>query len=328
MKKTKVLIPGLALIAFSTVSSIAGSVAWFTANRLATVNAGTYAVVKTTANLECTATNVLGTSVSDNTITVAGVLTDASFNHKTGMIYQPNSSGTDFHETNPEVAYNDADLATKLNRGTTSDSKTIYSAILFQLQFVIDLGGSSDDYGLFLDCFHHTNEGSSDPVATHAGSEFTTGGTPETAKGFRMAFYSAVATNYKNTVFADLQTSGTYDHDGNNETAVEQGCSYVANNTDPFGTETLYAAADHDLIDMAYKTALPDEGVAAATAEARVDYLGKFAASAKDANNKVTLTYTVVCWFEGTDPEIVNRNAVSEYQSVAATLKFEAIRLG
>ena len=321
MKKTKVLIPGLALIAFSTVASIAGSVAWFTANRQVTINAGTYAVVKTTANLECTATNVLGTTVSDNTITVAGVLTDASFNHKTGMIYQPNSSGTDFHETYPAVAYNDDALATKLNRGTTSDSKTIYSAILFQLQFKIDLGGSSDDYGLFLDCYNNDSP-------AHAGSTFSTGGTPETAKGFRMAFYSAVATNYKNTVFADLQTSGTYDHDGNNETAVEQGCSYVANNTAAFGTETLYDAADHDLIDMAYNTALPDEGVAANTAAARVDYLGKFAASAKDANNQVTLTYTVVCWFEGTDPEIVNRNAVSEYQSVAATLKFEAIRLG
>lgn len=321
MKKTKVLIPGLALIAFSTVASIAGSVAWFTANRQATINAGTYAVVKTTANLECTATNVLGTSVDDNVITVSGVLTDASFNHKTGMIYQPNSSGSDFHEDYPEVAYNDASLATKLNRGTTSDSKTIYSAILFQLEFKIDLGGSSDDYGLFLDCYHNDSP-------AHAGSEFTTGGTPETAKGFRMAFYSAVATNYKNTVFADLQTSGTYDHDGDNETAVEQGCSYVANSTDAFGTETLYAAADHDLIDMSYNTVLPDEGVDAATAAARVDYLGKFAASAKDANNQVTLTYTVVCWFEGTDPEIVNRDAVSEYQSVAATLKFEAIRLG
>ena len=321
MKKTKVLIPGLALIAFSTVASIAGSVAWFTANRLATVNAGTYAVVKTTANLECTATNVLGTSVDDNVITVSGVLTDASFNHKTGKIYQPNSSGTDFHEDYPEVAYNDENLATKLNRGTTSDSKTIYSAILFQLQFKIDLGGSSDDYGLFLDCYNNDSP-------AHAGSLFSTGGTPETAKGFRMAFYSAVATNYKNTVFADLQTSGTYDHDGDAETAVEQGCSYVANSTADFGTETLYAAADHDLIDMAYNTALPDEGVAAATAEARVDYLGKFAASAKGADNKVTLTYTVVCWFEGTDPEIVNRDAVTEYQSVAATLKFEAIRLG
>ena len=322
MKKTKVLIPGLALIAFSTVASIAGSVAWFTANRLATVNAGTYAVVKTTANLECTATNVLGTSVSDNTITVAGVLTDASFNHKTGKIYQPNSSGTDFHEDYPEVAYNDENLATKLNRGTTSDSKTIYSAILFQLEFKIDVGGSSDNYGLFLDCYNNDSP-------AHAGSSFSTGGTPETAKGFRMAFYSAVSTNYKNTVFADLQTSGTYDHDGDNETAVEQGCSYVANNTDPFGTETTYAAADHDLIDMAYNTQLPDEGVASATAIAREDYLGTFAASAKDPlTNKVTLTYTVVCWFEGTDPEIVNRDAVTEYQSVAATLKFEAIRLG
>ena len=324
MKKTKVLIPGLALIAFSTVASIAGSVAWFTANRLATVNAGTYAVVKTTANLECAVTGVLGTSASSNTVTVTDVLTDGSFNHKTGMIYQPDSSGTNFHETHPEVAYDDPDVEEFLTRGATTGSspKTIFTAVMFELEFTIDLGGSSDDYGLFLDCFHHTNAGAGDEVATHAGSEFTTGGTPATAQGFRMGFYSEDS-NASNTVFADLQ-----DEHREVESVDTVICKYVADDDHGLVGTAYNQDGAHDLIDKNYNVALPNEGVAANTAAARPDYLGKFAAASKDANNEVTLTFTVVCWFEGTDPEIRNRDTAAEYQEVAATLKFEAIRLG
>ena len=82
MKKTRILIPAMAMIAFSTAASIAGSVAWFTANRQTSVNAGTYAVVKTTANLECEVTGVLGTTAENNVVTVTDVLYGASDVHK------------------------------------------------------------------------------------------------------------------------------------------------------------------------------------------------------------------------------------------------------
>ena len=51
MKKTRIIAPALAIIAFSTAASIAGSVAWFTASRQVTINAGSYAVVKTNSDL-------------------------------------------------------------------------------------------------------------------------------------------------------------------------------------------------------------------------------------------------------------------------------------
>ena len=54
MKKSKVIIPALALMAFSVAASITGTVAWFTANRVATVTAGSFAVVNTTTDLSVT----------------------------------------------------------------------------------------------------------------------------------------------------------------------------------------------------------------------------------------------------------------------------------
>ena len=79
------------------------------------------------------------------------------------------------------------------------------------------------------------------------------------------------------------------------------------------------------VIDSSDNGALPADKTAAATARARNDYLGTFVYK---ANEIVSLTYTVVCWFEGTDPEIVNRANKNDYQSVTATLEFDAINLG
>ena len=46
MKKSKIIVPALAIITLSTAASITGTVAWFTANRTASVTVGDMAVVK------------------------------------------------------------------------------------------------------------------------------------------------------------------------------------------------------------------------------------------------------------------------------------------
>lgn len=338
MKKTRILIPALAMIAFSTAASIAGSVAWFTASRTATVNAGTYAVVKTSANLKCVASAGVGTTasvVSDiQTISLGkNVLTDGSFNHKTGMIYQPNEAGDAIDTTarptdkiRGEVALSevtgegaDTTLLERglVNAGTANEGK-VYSAVTFHLEFTIEYGGASGEYGLFLDCYN-----SADPA--HTGSSFTTSdATDYTAKGFRMAFYPTAESgeNGRATVFADLQDGGTWDHDKNAETAAVNKIRYVAGRTNFVGTD--YAAGDYDLINSAYNTALPAASTVTRTNAAnRPDYLGYFAYA---ANTSVKLNLEVVCWFEGTDPEIVNRAEEEEYQSVVASLQFEAVK--
>ena len=50
MKKSRIIVPALALIALSTVASITGTVAWFTASRSVQINAGNFAITKTSAN--------------------------------------------------------------------------------------------------------------------------------------------------------------------------------------------------------------------------------------------------------------------------------------
>lgn len=331
MKKTKVLIPALALIAFSTVASIAGSVAWFTASRQVTVNAGTYTVVKTSANLECEATAGIGTSASvvSNIQTISlgsNVLTDGSFDHKTGTIYQPNEGGTAIDTTaregegkiRGEIPLSEA-TAALLERGDVAGGK-VYSAVTFHLEFTVEFGGASGDYGLFLDTFN-----SADPA--HAGSNFEVTGTPYTAKGFRMAFFPTDTVNEhgRATVFADLEDNGTWDHDGDGSgegtTPQVNKIRYVAGRSDFDGTD--YESTDYDLIHAGYNVAVPTAPVAKTACSTRPDYLGYFA---YEANTEKTLNFDVVCWFEGTDPEIVNRAEEEEYQAVVATLKFEAVK--
>lgn len=309
MKKTRIIIPAIAMIAFSTVASIAGSVAWFTANRTANFNAGTYAVVKTTANLKCEVTGGIATSAdSSNIVTVNGVLTDGSFNHKTGNIYAPNADGS---AIGSEIALASAKSDnTLLERGTTSDSKTIYTAVTFDIKFTVSFGSASGNYGLYLD-----NTTGKTSFATSDSS------TPATAKGFRMAFYPKSGTTRK-TVLADLQDNGTWDHDSDAETAAVNKIRYVNATSNYVGTD--YVAGDYDLMNSGYNAALPDSSATYAQATNRADYLGQFTFS---ANADVVIEYTVVAWFEGTDPEIVNRANSSEYQSVVANLYFAAVAI-
>ena len=309
MKKSKIIIPALAMIAFSTVASIAGTVAWFTASRQVTVSAGTYAVVKTTTNLECHVSNGVGTVATESddnrTISLNGnKLTDGSFNHKTGTVFTPNDAGDAIAKSTLLSAEN---LATELERATITGGK-VYTAVTWGLTFTISFGAQSGDYGLYL------NAGLSSFVREDASTEGTS---DKTAKGFRIAFYPATApegsTVYK-TVFADLQAAAK--------------CKYVSS-TDNF-TGTAYVDTDYELVDSAYNTALPVEAGlegaptrAAATAQ-RPDCLGIFGFV---ASTRVTLSYTAVAWFEGTDEEIKNRELASDYQSVIASLTFDAVKV-
>lgn len=306
MKKSKIIIPALAIIAFSTAASIAGSVAWFTASRQANVNAGTYTVVKTSADLAVKIESGVGTSANDTTKVVSlpdSVLSDGSVNHKTSKVYTPATSGKQLDPGEKgEIDLTDTtlDLEDLLNRGTAKVSgvdKEIYTAVTWDIEFTISFGSVAGDVGLYLDT-----------TASH--SAYTTTGTAATAKGFRTAFIpKAASTNGRATVFAGLQD--------------DENCHYIGGKTDEFLTGTDYEADEYDLIEKDYHTALPSTGTLADYTN-RPDYLGKFVFA---AGTQVKLAYTVVCWFEGTDPEIKNRSNPLEYQAVQSNLFFEAVDL-
>lgn len=308
MKKSKIIIPALSMIAFSVAASVAGAVAWFTASRSASITAGSYSVVKTSAELTATLDDGIGTEVigaNEDTIQFNGYLTDGSFSHKGNFITVPDAAGKAMKET---VDLADA-TETNMERGTNAaDNKTIYTAATFDLTFTIKFGATGENVGLFID------NGAGKTNFTLNGT-----GTPVTAKGFRMAIVPKTVTYESDTttpkvfskVIADLQT---FDK-----------CSYVKEKSDSDISGEPYVSTDYDLIDSAYSTAVPADGaLTKAQARNRADYLGYFTFS---AGATVELEYTVVAWFEGTDENIVNQPTSDLYQQVNSTLCFEAVNL-
>ncbi len=330
MKKSKIIVPALAMIAFSAAASIAGSVAWFTASRQVTVDAGTYAVVKTNASLDCVVSAGAGTTVNDKVVTLGNnKLTDGSFSHLNSNIYTPNENGNGFstvtgkgeialvNYTSSTTSEAKAAFEALLERGdvgTGSSAGKIYTAVTFELAFTVSFGAVDADVGLFLD------NGASKTSFVVAGENPPAA---STAKGFRMAFipYDVPTGSAGHaTVLADLQTTANCRYVGSKD-------SFPANSATP-GAPANGAAYNQssatDLIDSSYATALPTSATERATAIARPDYLGTFKFS---SGNRVTLKYTAVAWFEGTDPEIINRLAEEDYQAVKASLCFEAVTL-
>lgn len=308
MKKSRIIVPAMAVIAFSTAASIAGSVAWFTATRQATISAGTYAVVKTTSDMKVSLADGCGTTVSGSSVQFTGRLTDGSFNHNTTVkkVFTPAEDGKSIAKETAITGLTKTQLETELFRGTVGSIK-VFTAATFDIKFSMNFGSGAKDIGLFV----NNAEGQTSFKSTSAPAT--------TAKGFRMAFVpKTIPTGSAGAskVLADLREDVP---EGETEHAIR----YVQDST---STNCMDGVAySGDLMDSTYSAALPTSSTARATALARPDYIGTF--KAPDEPSIVELVFTVVAWFEGTDEEIVNRDLASEYQSVEAKLVFDAVDL-
>lgn len=259
-----------------------------------TIDAGSYAVVKTNSDLSYSMTAGCGTNVntSTNTVTFNGLLTHGSLNHLEKKVFTPASDGKSIAKG---TALGADDFASQMTV-TTIGTKTVYTAATFKVTFSVNFGQGEKDKGLYLN-------------NTAGQSEFTVTGSPITATGFRMAFVPDIATTGSTQyakVFADLQTQGN--------------CKYVAGLDNYVGTE--YTT---DLMDMNYNAELPGYETARADAITRPDCIGVFKAPAANESPIVSLTFYVVAWFEVTDPNIVNQDSPEKYQTVASKLVFDAI---
>ena len=97
-KKSKIIVPALALITATTVASVTGTVAWFTATRAVTVSATTFETRTENSSLSVvtTADTKSGTkketSTANTAIIVDGCLTHGSYNaikNDAGNLYSP-----------------------------------------------------------------------------------------------------------------------------------------------------------------------------------------------------------------------------------------------
>lgn len=321
MKKSKIIVPALGIIALSTAASITGTVAWFTASRSATISAGNFAVTKTTNNLKVVLSDGAGTHAADDeTINVKDhyKLTDASFDHLEEKIYKPDSTGTKIADSPlaldavSDTTGDNVRSSVVVNPGQQTEyTDRVLSVMTWDMAVSIEFGSVSGDMGLYLDTsasWVHLQGSPANP-------------TYYTAKGFRIAFVPKDDDDASNgavkRVWADLQTENIK-HVNGSSSSDEQG--------QPKHIDGVAYTLNY-LIDANNSTAIPDDtGANAKTlveAQAMPTYLGNFA---YQENTIKTLNYTVVCWYEGTDPEIRNRTAEAQYQTVQANIVLGAAK--
>ena len=160
MKKTKIIIPALAMMAVTAAAGISGSVAWFTANRVATVTAGQFAVVNTTSDLKVELDDGVGTDVtadsgSTHTITTLSnyKLTDASLDHAVTAhnIIAPDVTG-ELVGSSTALASADGTLTPTAGNMVRDVTNLVFTAFTWEMKFTVSFAGSASfDAGLFLD---------------------------------------------------------------------------------------------------------------------------------------------------------------------------------
>ena len=378
MKKSKVIIPALALMAFSVAASITGTVAWFTANRVATVTAGSFAVVNTTTDLQVSLASGIGTqAVDDNnakthTITVIDgyKLTDSSFDHSAVAhnVIAPNETG-ELVGSSIALASVTGGLTNPVGNMVRDASTSVFTAFTWNITFTVTFGNSaSSDVGLFLDLsgtesYMHKKlfvaEGAtipsssfSDEACTTAksgtaasGGEYVYQAAPvETGKAFRIAFvptaiggtgtltseaYAKVWAKNETNANAGFINSGASgfavnqplaDYDASYGTATTK----LSGNTSSSATAADTVGSGKVLMDSGCSDGIPSNGTLSASSakSSNANYLGMFKC---DPSKNVSITFTCVAWFDGTDTANDAGHIVTgatDFENIVSAMKF------
>lgn len=295
MKKSKIIVPALGIMCLSTAAAVTGTVAWFTAARVKSFSMSGITAVNPESGLTLSLTNVNNTVVSgeDPNLNVAhAALRDGSVDVANGKVY-----GSVLADDGTLSAFKDVTSISKSTSGTITDHyyagnvkvANVDTDIFYATEFTADFGLSRDGgytYNLFFD-----------PVNSTVSTPTEASGKTSVLRGLRIGMKAGSEW----FVWAPLTKDASV--------------KYV-NGTDKSSNVQTLAAAN--LIKGA-GTALPsDEIVADATAQARVEYLGK-------PTEADPLSVTIYTWFEGTDSAVVNE-AVELETAFSASLSFKMIR--
>jgi hypothetical protein len=293
MKKSKILIPAIAVLALSAGAATTGTLAWFTASRTATITANNIMAVNTSGNLTAEVT-------PDGASTTAGTgtnsidfkkLRDASYNVESKLISQ-----AEFDMNNNVTGYS----AVTNNLYGTIDENSIYYTAQFSVKFSIPTGNVEDTYALVFDARSDSSNLS---------------GTDAIRPGFRVAMYTlddeSAVKDY--TVWAPEYTGAL---DGSN------GPSYVASDG-TYGGETEPALGkytnDHAIKSAdTYYTDSSDFNIVKSDV----------ATLSSDLNpTEEGVTVYFVAWFEGTDGVVINDNAMNDATTaLTATMQFYTVK--
>ncbi len=309
MKKSKIIIPALGVLVLSTAASITGTVAWFTANRAATVTVGDMAVVKTDGALAKIVEAGAGTTTtgSQEINAVSGAkITDVSFNPATKQLYgKANGNATAFRtigDTDDYLTTTDSGHPYKINASN-------YYAFTWKVTLRYTWGADETPVNVFFDIAGSSMTKSKQEGAGEAADNAT-------AKGFRIAMIAS-----RTIVYAGLESaaelksviSSSADDEYGDTGLTNVNFSYFASDKYAKGDTTAGSATTNPSPISNFAKALDGES----GQTSRADYLGQITHSGATDD----LVIYCVAWYEGTDQYVVDGK---ELQKVQSTLAFYA----
>lgn len=309
-KKSKfVILPALATLVMTSVATVTGTAAWFTASRTATVSASQFESTSQSASMTVSASPLVGTKAGSTigSVEADGKLTHGSYNAQkanAGDLFVASIDGDNVTNDNKKgevtgyVSYGTVAGATPNSSGVTTSTPSkwaaevgntkIWYAVAWTMTFTMT-DSSLNTNALFVD---------------YNATTFKNGKTSIEAKETLHGFRIALMTDSNVRVVGGRESSypqPTEKHVKEKWTKAE-GDSDAKTHTEPFD-DGIYHKDGSSLekaIDAKADTLTTHKG-----------YLGQF-------TNK-SLTVTAVAWFEGEDESIVKDATMS---NVTANLSF------
>lgn len=293
MKKSKIILPAVALLTISTVAAASSTVAWFTANRTVNVEVSEVAVYNPESNLNVTLSTVAnsGATATDKKVTMPKYMRDGSVDAANGKVYKKDVVA----ETYEALADNTYFTDTALITGETGP-QNIYRATSWKMTFSM-VGAAADDYAVLIDMTNTVTN------FTRKDDEVTSKDAKKISESFRIAFVAGDQV----TVLAPW--------------ATEEDLKYVTNNAANGNYKNNKVTVTGKAIASA-EIASTDKGTKLTAANG---YVGTIAKSA-DAAAASELEVTCYAWFEGEDPAcVVPTEAINT--KVSSILGFYAVRV-
>lgn len=287
MKKSKIILPAVALLTISTVAAASSTVAWFTAGRSVTVKGTTVSVYNPESSLKVTlgadednnSTTLDGTDTTGKTVKLPEYMRDASVNAADGTIYK-----RDILDENKY--YTAAYLEDKVLVG--SETKDVYRAAKWTMTFKMD-AAATDSYKILL-------KPSVQSVKNIKGTAY---------KSFRIAFVA----DGKVAIYAPFSDeTTTYSYiasvSGSNAATKDTYAGVISNTATKQATELAKDDADKLTAAQGLIGTIP----------------------AKNGDAEKGLEVTCYAWFEGEDPNcVVTDEGVAG--DITTVLEFYAVRV-
>ena len=331
-KKSKfVILPALATLVLTGVASVTGTVAWFTANRAASVTASQFTATAMDSNMKVTMTAITGTTSASSTtnsgsITVDGTLTHGSFDADATTqkgLYTALTSDSYVTGYQNVGNFNNDTSVTTWQAGTVETNKKVWYAVSWKMTFKVTLGSDSEKVAVL---FNPATSRYSSAEKVHAGLKTAM----FTSDNLVVFGNDSVKTHVKGA------GNGTEAFSKTTDTDVKTGKEYYTQNEDTT-TYSIVASPVKDDISTYYEKSYNKSSLEesfqdtdylqtnlsyspladkATTLTSANEYLGTIDSSNKNDG----LSVYCVAWYEGTDAAVINENVISD--TMSATLNF------